>query len=199
MTDGIYNRQEVLKLRKYDKILVVGAGGIGSWVVLNIALSGCVKEIHVCDPDVIEDSNLNRTPFTRNHVGMRKVWAIRELVSERRHDVTVVPMDSIVQNIDMEDCEYDVVIDCSDGLMVKEWALAQEFATYMKLGYDGWSITVDGSTAMPWDEGDVGYHTVPSFVVPPQFLACVAVGALLSGDAIEGIKTFDVRDVMERM
>ena len=201
MTGELYNRQEELNLEKYDKVLVVGAGGIGSWFVLNLALSGCVNEIHVCDPDVVEESNLNRTPFARSHIGMRKIWAIREIVAERRHDVVIIPMDGIVQNQGIDAKEYDVAVDCSDGLMVKEWALSQKFVSYMKLGYDGWSVTVDGSDVMPWDdEGDTGYRTVPSFVVPPQFLACVAVGMLLGGgDAYNVTKTFDVRNIMDRM
>jgi len=198
----MYDRQESLDLKEYDKILVIGAGGIGSWVVMNLSLSGCVKEVHVCDSDVIEESNLNRTPFARHHIGMSKVWAIRDLVSERRHDVVVVPMNGIAQSLDIDIGSYDVIIDCSDGLMVKEWIISHEFVSpYMKLGYDGWSVTIDGSKVMPWDEGDTGYRTVPSFVVPPQFLACVAVGSLLSGDLdlVEGFKTFDVRDVIDRM
>ena len=199
MNDTMYDRQESLDLKEYGKILVIGAGGIGSWVVMNLSLSGCVKEIHVCDNDVIEESNLNRTPFARHHIGMSKVWAIRDLVSERRHDVVVVPMNGIVQSLDIDIGSYDVIVDCSDGLMVKEWILSQKFVSYMKLGYDGWSVTLDFSKVMPWDEGDTGYRTVPSFVVPPQFLACVAVGSLLSGNLVEGFKTFDVRDVMDRM
>ena len=199
MNDTMYDRQESLDLKEYGKILVIGAGGIGSWVVMNLSLSGCVKEIHVCDNDVIEESNLNRTPFARHHIGMSKVWAIRDLVSERRHDVVVVPMNGIVQSLDIDIGSYDVIVDCSDGLMVKEWILSQKFVSYMKLGYDGWSVTLDGSKVMPWDEGDIGYRTVPSFVVPPQFLACIAVGSLLSGDLVEGFKTFDVRDVVNRM
>ena len=201
MTGELYSRQEELNLEKYDKVLVIGAGGIGSWVVLNLALSGCVKEVHVCDPDKVEESNLNRTPFARSHIGMRKIWAIREIVAERRHDVVVVPMNGIVQSMDIDAEEYDVVVDCSDGLMVKEWALGQKFASYMKLGYDGWSVTVDGSDVMPWDEeGNTGYRTVPSFVVPPQFLACIAVGMLTGGgDVYDAMKTFDVRDVIGRM
>lgn len=200
MSDELYDRQQEIDLEKYDKVLVVGAGGIGSWAVLDLALSGCVNEVHVCDPDFVEESNLNRTPFARRHIGMRKTWAIRDIVAERRRDVTVIPMDSIVQNTEIDVKAYDVVLDCSDGLMVKEWSLSQGFKSYMKLGYDGWSVTVDGSDVMPWDEGDTGYRTVPSFVVPPQFLACIAVGMLLGGgDNYNVTKTFDVRSVMERM
>lgn len=199
MNDAMYDRQESLDLKEYDRILVIGAGGIGSWVVMNLSLSGCVKEIHVCDDDVVEESNLNRTPFARHHIGISKVWAIRDLVSERRHDVVVIPMNGIVQSLDIDIGSYDVIVDCSDGLMVKEWILSREFVSYMKLGYDGWSVTLDFSSSMPWDEGDTGYRTVPSFVVPPQMLASIAVGMLLNGDIPDEVKTFDVRDVMGRM
>jgi len=199
MTGELYNRQKELDLEKHDKVLVVGAGGIGSWFVLDFALSGCVNEIHVCDPDIVEESNLNRTPFARSHIGIKKIWAIREIVAERRHDVVIIPMDGIVQNQDIDAKEYDVVVDCSDGLMVKEWAIGQEFASYMKLGYDGWSMTMDFTSVMPWDEGDTGYSTVPSFVVPPQLLAALAVGILLNGDIPNEVKTFDVRDIFGKV
>lgn len=199
MTNELYDRQKTLELVEYDRALVVGAGGIGSWVVLNMALSGRVGEIVVCDPDVIEDSNLNRTPYMRQQVGMYKVWAIRELVTERRHDVMIVPEKCMVQNMESGG-DFDVVVDCSDGLRVKEWALTKKFPMYVKLGYDGWSATMDFSNVMTWGEidGD-GYSVVPSFVVPPVVLAALAVGMLLSGDIPNGVKTFDVRDIFEKV
>ena len=196
MSNELYNRQSTLELKKYGKVLVIGAGGIGSWVTLNLALSGCVDEIHVCDHDVIEESNLNRTPFALHHVGMKKIWAMTELVSERRRDVVVIPMDGLIQSCEVDIGKFDFIIDCTDGLMVKEWILAQKFNSYIKVGYDGWSVTVDGSKIMPWDEGGDGYRVVPSFVVPPQVLAALTVGMMLGGDVIDCVKTFDVRDIM---
>ena len=196
----LYDRQAELDLVNYDKVLVIGVGGIGSWVALDLALSGCVNEITVCDSDVLENSNLNRTPYCRRHIGMGKVWAIRDIVEERRHDVMVIPVKELVQNSGIEKDDFDFVIDCSDGIRVKEWALSIGIENYVKLGYDGWSVTMDFTKVMPWEEGEDGYRIVPSFVVPPQILAGLVTGILLSGEIPKDVvKTFSVHDILDRM
>ena len=42
--------------------LVLGAGGIGSWLALSLAMMG-VAELIVVDPDVVEDRNRTRQPY----------------------------------------------------------------------------------------------------------------------------------------
>ena len=48
--------------------LVVGAGGIGNFVALNLALLG-VGNIDIVDGDKIEDTNLNRQLLLYGRVG----------------------------------------------------------------------------------------------------------------------------------
>jgi hypothetical protein len=190
-----YSRQRTLELEKFDKIMVVGVGGIGSWVALDLALSGQVRTICVCDNDVIEESNLNRTPYRTDQIGESKVWAIKDLIDERRNDVNVVPVDGFLQTAGKLVARYRNVIDCTDGLSVKDWAGKMDLDMYAKLGYDGFGVTIDCTTKMPWGTS-TGYDTVPSFIATPQFISSMVVGMILSGREFGGITTFDMRDVL---
>ncbi len=60
-------------------ITVIGAGGIGSPVVLTLAKMG-VQNILVVDPDVVEDHNLPNQFYRESDIGMAKVEALRDIV-----------------------------------------------------------------------------------------------------------------------
>ncbi|MFO1055008.1 MAG: ThiF family adenylyltransferase [Planctomycetota bacterium] len=61
------------------RVCVVGAGGLGSEVVLNLVQGG-VGTIDIVDPDVVEASNLNRQLFTASQVGRNKAEALADNV-----------------------------------------------------------------------------------------------------------------------
>jgi len=62
-------------------ITVVGAGGIGSWVVLALAKMGC-QNITVVDFDKVELKNLPSQFYAHEQVGRYKVEALQELVKQ---------------------------------------------------------------------------------------------------------------------
>ena len=78
------------------KILLVGAGGIGTELLKNLALTG-FRYIEVIDLDTIDTSNLNRQLLFRSqHVGMPKCTVSSEVATEMAtkcgaspHDVAV--------------------------------------------------------------------------------------------------------------
>lgn len=54
------------------RVLVLGCGGIGSLAAVNLA-AAYVSEIRIVDPDIIEESNLNRQFFwRRSDIGLKK-------------------------------------------------------------------------------------------------------------------------------
>jgi molybdopterin/thiamine biosynthesis adenylyltransferase len=62
------------------RALVIGAGAIGTYVTLSLALLGC-KEIHIHDHDEIECTNLNRQLLYYGMVGQKKVQALKQRLS----------------------------------------------------------------------------------------------------------------------
>ena len=105
--------------------LVVGAGGVGSWVGLALAMAG-VSRITVVDPDRVELRNLTRQPFPVAAVGQRKIEALGALVRERRPDIGYSGIDLYLE--DPRDLRamldgVHVVVGCADGPTMSAAAL----------------------------------------------------------------------------
>lgn len=65
---------------KGREVVVLGAGGIGSWVVFALARIGCT--LYVYDMDTIEPHNLGGQMYGRAQVGANKAQAIAQLANE---------------------------------------------------------------------------------------------------------------------
>jgi molybdopterin-synthase adenylyltransferase len=96
---------------------VVGLGGTGSVVVQQLAHLG-VKSYMLIDPDVIEDTNLNRVVgATRADVGVPKVEVARSVISKIRGDAAVkcIQGDIVDEGVfrGLEACDF--VFCCTDS------------------------------------------------------------------------------------
>ena len=176
----IYKRQKSLNLRKYRSFGVIGAGGIGSWVALDLALAiEGLERVVIVDFDDIELHNLNRTPYRYFDVGRPKVEALAELIMERRPDIEVIPYNGNVEDPEaiklLEDVDF--IVDARDNLFPLPPQLRKK--TVFKLGYDGFTITIMMNPKYDKPVQQT-YETVPSYLVPPQLLAALATHMMLS-------------------
>jgi molybdopterin/thiamine biosynthesis adenylyltransferase len=182
---NIYNRQTGIKDFKESSAIVIGVGGIGSWIAMDLALIG-IGTIIIIDPDKLESSNLNRTLFRLDQIGSLKTKAIKELISERRPDAIVLTIEDHFQTQLLEKYEVDYIFDATDNLasrqMIKE--LGESFNTpYCKCGYDGFQATISINEFDSGRWGDDGSYTVvPSFFGTPQILSAMAVIEMLIVD-----------------
>jgi molybdopterin/thiamine biosynthesis adenylyltransferase len=102
---------------KDAKVLVIGAGGLGSPALLYLAASG-VGTLGVVDDDKVESSNLQRQVIhSEDRVGMPKVHSAAQAIAALNPHVTVRPYDRRLDEVIAEDliAEYDIVLDGSDN------------------------------------------------------------------------------------
>ncbi len=100
------------------KMLLVGAGGLGSPAALYLAAAG-VGTIGIVDADFVDDSNLQRQVLHSTHsLGRPKVESARERIAGLNADVNVIPYEERLtsENIDaILDEGWDVIVDGADN------------------------------------------------------------------------------------
>lgn len=99
------------------KVLVVGAGGLGSPVIQYLAAAG-VGILGIVDFDVVELHNLNRQIIhTENNVGSSKVKSAAEFVKRLNSHIEVIAINEKLSqsNVKKIISEYDLVVDGSDN------------------------------------------------------------------------------------
>lgn len=103
------------------RVLVLGAGGLGSPIIQYLAAAG-VGTLGIADDDVVELSNLQRQIIHGNDdVGQDKVDSAAEYVAQMNPDVDVVKHNTRVtaDNIDSLIAEYDFVVDATDNFATR--------------------------------------------------------------------------------
>ncbi len=102
-------------------VLVVGAGALGSAVLMQLVPSG-VGTVGIIDHDEVELSNLQRQPlYTQGDVGSPKVLAAAGRLRSMNPGVKINAMFERLSAANALDIirDYDMVIECSDQLPVK--------------------------------------------------------------------------------
>jgi adenylyltransferase/sulfurtransferase len=103
------------------KVLVIGAGGLGSPLILYLAAAG-VGTIGVVDDDVVELSNLQRqVVHATDRIGMAKVESAQKAVAAINPDVRLVPhqVHLTADNAGELFRLYDLVADGSDNFATR--------------------------------------------------------------------------------
>lgn len=110
---GIAGQQKL----KAARVLVVGAGGLGSPITLYLAAAG-VGTIGIVDHDTIDISNLQRQIiYTTGEVGMKKAEVAAKKLKQLNPLITVIPF---TQRILSENAlelisSFDIIIDGTDN------------------------------------------------------------------------------------
>jgi len=77
-------------------IVIIGAGGIGSPIVKNLAAMGC-KNLTVIDPDTVEPQNIGTQFHKVTDIGRPKVQALRDEILERYY-IEINPIQAKVRD-----------------------------------------------------------------------------------------------------
>ncbi len=99
------------------KVLVIGAGGLGSPALYYLAAAG-VGTIGIVDFDVVDFSNLQRQILhNTDRVGTPKVESAKKTLEALNPDVNVIAYNTKIQKSNVMDIikDYDIVLDGSDN------------------------------------------------------------------------------------
>jgi len=198
LNERIYDRQKTLDLYVPGYITIIGVGGVGSWLAFDFAMAG-VPEIMLYDADIVELSNLNRTPFELKHVGIPKVFAMTELIAERREcTVNAVPRNFVLKDLKNSPLPIFDMRDSIDGNGI-DWQ-DSKVKPPINGGYDGDTVSIFTDTDnLAWksDNPQVGYTVTPSYIVPPQIIASLIVHYIVSRKENNVRFTFTIGEMLD--
>jgi molybdopterin/thiamine biosynthesis adenylyltransferase/rhodanese-related sulfurtransferase len=184
-----------------SKVLLIGAGGLGSPAALYLAAAG-VGTLGIVDDDVVDRSNLQRQLLHRDsRVGTLKVDSARETLNDLNPSVMVRTYPTRLASDNVEEIfeGYDVVLDGSDNFPTRY--LVNDACVKLRIpNVHGSIFRFDGQVSVFWPsfEGRRGpcYRCLFREPPPPELApSCAEAGVLgvLPGvigtlEAIETIK-----------
>lgn len=127
------------------KVLVVGAGGLGSPCLLALAAAG-IGTLGILDYDKVELSNLNRQVlFETSDIGRSKAESAADALADLNPEITlhVLAQKLVAENAASLIAPYDLVIDGSDGVATRLhvqhacFSLKKPLITAAVLGFEG--------------------------------------------------------------
>jgi molybdopterin/thiamine biosynthesis adenylyltransferase len=129
--------------------LVIGAGGLGSPVSLYLGSAG-VGRLTVVDPDVVDETNLQRQiAHNLARLGWSKAESAREAVAAINPDVVLTPLTERADAtlLDRLLPQVDVVLDCSDNFATRH-AINRACFKHGKPLVSGAAIRMDGQLSV---------------------------------------------------
>jgi molybdopterin/thiamine biosynthesis adenylyltransferase len=191
---------------KAAKVLVIGAGGLGSPMLMYLAAAG-VGTIGIVDDDRVSLDNLQRqivhdTP----HVGAPKVASAAEMIERLNPHVRVEAHDFRIDAANALDliARYDIVADGSDNFATRYLVsdacyLAGRPLVFAAVGpFDGYLTTFKPHEKGPDGEPYPSYRCVFPEPPPPGTVAnCAEVGVL--GAAVGVVGTLQAAEVLKEI
>jgi molybdopterin/thiamine biosynthesis adenylyltransferase len=185
-----------------NKVLIVGAGHIGTWVALGLAMMG-KKSLTVVDPDYIESHNLNTQFFSRVLVEklgeddkLMKVAALAATVKMIVPDCEIMGLPERIEQ--SEQRQYDAIFVAVDDMNVRKWIFNAFVGSTAKVLIDVrtggeyfnvFAIEQGDSKSIEVYKGSL-YTNEEASPLPCTGTAVVDVSLVASGEAIQRYRRF---------
>jgi molybdopterin/thiamine biosynthesis adenylyltransferase len=143
-----YRRKSLGATGGDPRILVVGAGALGTFAGLGLVYAG-FRAMTFMDPDVVETTNLNRQVFFHDAVGLKKAEALAKRFEALFGIQARSRVDYLRGDIDL--APYDAVFDCVDNFETR-LVLSEKCREEGKLLVSG-GTGVDSGQVVPYRPG----------------------------------------------
>jgi molybdopterin/thiamine biosynthesis adenylyltransferase/rhodanese-related sulfurtransferase len=185
------------KRLKNARVLVIGAGGLGSPALMYLAAAG-VGTLGVVDFDVVDESNLQRQIIHgQSDIGTPKALSAKASVAEINPYVTVVVHEERLDNDNVMRifADYDLIVDGTDNFATRY--LVNDACVLLGKPYVWGSIyRFDGQASVFWAEHGPCYRCLypeppPAGMVPSCAeggvlgVLCASVGSVQVTEAIK--------------
>jgi adenylyltransferase/sulfurtransferase len=182
---------------KNAKVLVVGAGGLGSPALMYLAAAG-VGTLGIVEFDVVDESNLQRQIIHgQSDIGRPKAESARDSVREINPYVDVVVHDTRLDNDNVLEIfgQYDLIVDGTDNFATRY--MVNDAAVILGKPYVWGSIfRFDGQASVFWDEYGPNYRDLYPEPPPPGMVPscaeggvlgvlCASIGSIMATEAIK--------------
>jgi adenylyltransferase/sulfurtransferase len=168
------------KRLKNAKVLVVGAGGLGSPALLYLAAAG-VGTLGIVDFDVVDESNLQRQIIHGvSDIGKPKAESARDSIQEINPYVEVILHEERLDSDNALDIfrPYDLIVDGTDNFATRY--LVNDACVLLNKPYVWGSIyRFDGQASVFWAEYGPCYRCLYPEPPPPGMVPSCAEGGVL--------------------
>jgi adenylyltransferase/sulfurtransferase len=168
------------KRLKNAKVLVIGAGGLGSPALLYLAAAG-VGTLGIVEFDTVDESNLQRQIIHgQSDVGKSKAQSARESILETNPNTNVVLHEVRLDNDNVFEIfeQYDLIVDGTDNFATRY--LVNDAAVLLGKPYVWGSIfRFDGQVSVFWAEHGPCYRCLYPEPPPPGMVPSCAEGGVL--------------------
>lgn len=189
------------KRLKNSRVLVIGAGGLGSPVLLYLAAAG-VGTLGIVDFDIVDESNLQRQIIHKqSNIGKRKSISAQETIKEINPHVQVELHEERLEAANAEAIisGYDLIVDGTDNFATRY--LVNDACVLVRKPYVWGSIyRFEGQASVFWENapGGVGLNYRDLYPAPPPpemapscaeggvlGILCASIGAMMATEAIK--------------
>ena len=168
------------KRLKNAKVLVIGAGGLGSPALLYLAAAG-VGTLGIVEFDTVDESNLQRQIIHgQSDVGKSKAQSAKDSILETNPNTNVVLHEVRLDNDNVFEIfeQYDLIVDGTDNFATRY--LVNDAAVLLGKPYVWGSIfRFDGQVSVFWAEHGPCYRCLYPEPPPPGMVPSCAEGGVL--------------------
>ena len=182
----LYERQQEL-ISPPRCVHIVGCGGVGTWAAIMLTLAG-VPHLHLYEDDIVDESNLNRLPYSPKAVSEKKLDCLVPWLRGLRPNIELTlhgRFEPLLHKFGTSDRVIGAVDTMRDRQQI--YTACQEVgAYYVDVGAESHHCTVSDSPAeWAFVEDRPGYFT-PIWVAPVVVAAGLAVAAVMYQNLLAG-------------